>query len=449
MKKQIVNFLLMIMFLMIMHQSKAQEGNEELKNVKSLPVEHYILSKTDRDAYFWSGIYIASNNKIYIGTCTHADAANVYEFDIASRTMRHLANLTILLDERGKGIWTNGKIHVRMQELNGYVYFSSFCEDNGPPAIDANSYEGPRWFRIKMETGEVEPLAKINSFWGTTGQTMDPKRGILYGLDELGHLWRYFIKDDYCEDMGRVDNWDICRTIFSDESGNVYGSYHPGKIWKYDVEKDRIFNLESLHLPVTLDSRSMANPMLDRRAQWRYAEWDPVDKVAYGIIGGSNMLFRFDVNRGPEGEITPLSQICAPAYRNGDPFDVPHATLAMTINQKDRKVYYFPVTRGDFDYDLVNLDGSGKTRQTAAPATRRPRSFSFLVTYDLEKGVREDVGVLIPTDGSSVRGLEGAETDRDGRVWVVGSFEQPDELVKKNGGFRSAIGLGCYDPNLK
>ena len=339
----------------------------------------------------WSAMYIASNNKIYIGLCTHADAANVYEFDINTNSMKHLANLTILLDERGKGIWTNGKIHVRMQELDGYVYFGSFCEDNGPPAIDANSYNGPRWFRIKMENGKVEPLSKINSFWGLTGQTMDTKRRIIYGLDELGHFCRYFIDEDYTEDLGRVDNWDICRTIFIDDSGNVYGSYAPGRIWKYDVEKERIFDLEFLRLPVTLESRTMANPMLDRRAQWRYIEWDPVDKVAYGIIGGNNLLFRFDVNKGAEGEITSLAPMCAPSYLDGPYFDIPHATLAMTINQKERKIYYLPVTRGDFDYGLVNLD-VGNTNKKTNGTVKKIRSNAYMVTYDLKSGKTDYLG---------------------------------------------------------
>ncbi len=438
-----------IVILVIMPVLNAQKNEDETKKLKIVPVRHYIFSKTDRDAHFWSAIYIASNNKVYVGTSTHASAASVYEFDIATSKMRHLANLTILLDELGKGIWTNGKIHVKMQELDGYVYFSSFCEDNGPPAIDAGSYNGAYWFRINMESGKVEALAKVSNLWGTTGQAMDKNRRIIYGLDEIGHLRRYFIDENYTEDLGRVDYWDVCRTIFTDEAGNVYGSYPPGLIWKYDPEKERIFNLEFLRLPVTIDSRSMANPMLDRRAQWRIIEWDPVDKVAYGIIGGSNLLFKFDVNKGPEGEITPLAQMCAPAYRGGNPFDVPHATLAMTINQKDRKIYYIPVTRGDFDYDLVSTE-IGITGKKAVPAQAdRQRSYSYLVAYDLKTGVREDVGILVPTDGSYARGMEGAATDKDGKVWFVGSFEQSDEALKINGGFRSALGLGCYDPFSK
>jgi len=449
MKSLLFNTLLVItLSILIIPKLKAQKSNDELNELKTVPVKHYIFSKTDMDASMWSAMYIASNNKIYMGLCTHADAANVYEFDISTSTMRHLANLTILLDERGKGIWTNGKIHVRMQELDGYVYFGSFCEDNGPPAIDANSYNGPRWFRINMETGKVEPLSKINSFWGLTGQTMDKKRRIIYGLDEIGHLSRYYIDKDYTEDMGRVDNWDICRTIFIDESGNVYGSYPPGRIWKYDVENDRIFNLEFLRLPVTLDSRSMANPMLDRRAQWRYIEWDPVDKVAYGIVGGSNLLFKYDVNKGKEGEITPLTLMCSPSYRDGNFFNIPHATLAMTINQKNRKIYYLPVTLGDFDYGLVNTD-IGNNSKKSEPQAKKMRSSAYLISYDLKTGEREDLGILRPTDGSYASGMGAAETDKDGKVWFVGSFEQTDEALKINGGFRNAMGLGCYDPFAK
>jgi hypothetical protein len=384
-------------------------------------------------------MYIGSNQKIYIGLCTHGDAANLYEFDIPTRKMRHLGNLTIILDERGKGIWTNGKIHVRMSELDGYVYFGSFCEDNGPPVIDHSSWQGPWWFRVQMETGKVEALSKINNYWGLIGQALDEKRRLLYGLAEDGHLYKYYIDDDWTEDLGRVDNWDICRTIITDDLGRVFGSYAPGRIWRYDPEKDRIQDLPSIRMPIDLSGRSMANPMLDRRAQWRYIEWDPVTKCAYGITGGENVLFKYDVYDGEEGSIQALGRICAPQFRDSKPFDVPSATLAMTLSQKERRVYYLPVLSGDFDYGAVKgLKTEGK----------RP-SLSFLVAYDLRGGEVQDLGYIRTKEGRWAYGMGGAEADTEGRIWFVGAFEEP-ETIYQAGTMRGqpyAMGLGMYDPS--
>lgn len=420
---------------------------QDLK-LNAVQVDRYHFSSYDKDAQIWSAMYIASNNKIYIGLCTHGDAATVYEFDIATREMKQLANLTKLLDERGKGVWTNGKIHVKMQELDGYVYFGSFCEDNGPPAIDAASYQGPFWIRVNMNTGGVTALSKINSFWGLIGQEMDKERRLIYGLTEEGHLVRYFIDENYTEDLGRVDNWDICRTLLIDEAGNIYGSYAPGYIWKYDPEKERIFNLQSVKLPNTLESRTMANPMLDRRAQWRYIEWDAKEKVAYGITGGTTMLFKYDVDEGPEGEITPLTRICAPMYRDADPFEVPSATLAMTINQKNRKIYYLPVISGDFDYGAVDLDVSNKK---LSQGEKRKPSLSYLLSYDLESGEIENIGTMkTKDDGSFAYGMGAAETGPEGKIWFVGAFEEKDPkyvVSKMRGNSPYSLGLGCYDPS--
>lgn len=397
-----------------------------------VPVKHYRFSTIHKDAQMWSALYIASNGKIYVGLCTHADAANVYEFDPKTEKMRHLANLTELNEERGKAIWTNGKIHVQMQELDGYVYFGSLSEDNGPPAIDASTYKGPRWYRIDMKTGKVEQRSYVNSFWGLLGQAMDIKRRLVYGLAENGHLYKYYIDDDYTEDLGRVDNWDICRTIFTDDLGNVYGSFPPGQIWKYDVAQDRIFDLEDIGLPIINQSRSMANPMLDRKVQWRIIEWDPVDKAAYGIIGGSNLLFKYDPHNGPEGTITPLAQMCAPPVRKGDPMGIPYASLAMAISQKERKIYYITVMAGDFDYGTVTGDVMGS---------------SFLLSYDLKTGERKDIGVLRTTDGRRCSGMQGAKVDKDGRLWFVGAFAEPNpELAARRGRRAYSMGLGCYDP---
>ena len=369
------------------------------------------FSTTDKDAQMWSALYAASNGRIYCGVCTHGDAANFYEFDPATARMRLLANLTILNEERGKGTWSNGKIHVQMQELDGFVYFGSLSEDNGPPAIDARSYKGPRWFRASLATGKVEALGYINSFYGVLGQAMDPARRLLYGLAEDGHLYKYYIDQDTTEDLGRVDEWDICRTIFADDRGNVYGSYAPGRMWKYDPAQDRLIDFDHLRLPVINQSRSMANPMLDRKSQWRIIQWDPVDKAAYGIVGGSNLLFKYDPADGPEGKVTPLTQMCSPAYRGSDPMQVPYATLAMAISQKERRIYYLTVTSGDFDYGSVSADTLGD---------------AFLVSYDLKTGVRTDHGVLRTKDGRRCYGMQGMKVSADGRIWFMGAFDEPD-----------------------
>lgn len=399
-----------------------------------VPIKHYRFSTVDKDAQMWSALYIASNGKIYVGLCTHGDAANLYEFDPATETMRHLANLTVLSGERGRGIWTNGKIHVQMQELDGWIYFGSLCEDNGPPSIDASSYRGPYWYRAEMATGRVEQLSPINSFWGLVGQCLDPKRRVIYGLAEDGHLYKYFIDRDWTEDLGRVDEWDICRTLFMDEQGNVYGSRAPARIWKYDVAQDRVFDLDHIRLPVINQSRSMANPMLDRKVQWRIIEWDPVDRAAYGIVGGSNLLFKYDPHAGPVGTITPLVSMASPGVRNGNPMDIPYATLAMALSQPERKIYYLTVMAGDFDYGAVTSDVMGA---------------SFLVSYDLKTGKREDVGIPRTADGRTGSGMGGAKIDQQGRLWFVGAFTEPDPRYRaRSTGRPYSMGLGCYDPRL-
>ncbi len=443
-------FILIALVILISSCNWISSDAQEKIGIKSKKIKHYNFSKIHKDAQMWSSLYVGSNGKIYVGLCTHGDAANVYEFDPKNEKMRHLANITVLSEERGKGIWTTGKIHVQMQELDGYVYFGSLDEDNGPPAIDAGSYIGPHWYRINMDTGEVEELGLINTFWGLLGQTMDKKRRLIYGLAEDGHLYKYYIDDDYTEDLGRVDNWDICRTIFLDDEGNVYGSYPVGNIWKYDISQDRIFNLQFLKLPVINQSRTMANPMLDRKVQWRIIEWDPLDKVAYGIVGGSCVLFKYDVHSGFEGNIIPLEIMCAPQFREGDPFKIPYATLSMTISHKERKIYYLPVMSGDFDYGSIQFDFTNQSKFSKNIASRDLPPLSFMVSYDLKTGEREDIGLLRTEDGRYAYGTGGAQADKDGKIWFVGAFEEPDEeyvVRKMRDKYPYSMGLGCYDPN--
>jgi hypothetical protein len=122
----------------------------------------------------------------------------------------------------------------------------------------------------------------------------------------------------------------------------------------------------------------------------------------------------------------------------------------MTINQKNRKVYYIPVISGDFDYGIVKLDIEEDNKQTSASGNSMP-PLSYMVSYDLETGKIEDLGMLKTEDGRYGYGMGAAETDKDGRIWFVGAFEEPDPdyvVRMMRGKFPYSLGLGCYDPEI-
>jgi hypothetical protein len=377
----------------------------------------------------WSALYGAKGGKLYIGLCTHAEAAHFYEFDPATAAMKHVADLTAFKGERGKGIRTTGKIHVRMgEDAEGRIHFGDFCEDTGPECVDPASYGGPHWFRYDPARGQLENLGRINRQWGLLGLVHEPRFGRLYGLAEDGHLYALDLKTRVTTDLGRVDDWDICRTIFADDEGNVYGSFPIGRVWKYDPRTDRIADLRGTRLPLDprATPRTMSNPMLDRKVYWRVIEWEPKERVAYGVIVGDSMLFRFDPRDGPEGRITPLTRLCADRYLDADPSHIPVATLAMTITPA-RRIYYAPVVSVAFDYAGTSWDVADERRFTAHLTGKDVPPESALVVYDLDARTRRDLGLLRTHDGRRVFGLGGACTgQKDGKIYFVGAVEERD-----------------------
>ncbi|MFA7173551.1 MAG: hypothetical protein WC340_09080 [Kiritimatiellia bacterium] len=401
----------------------------------------------------WSALYGAKSGKLYIGLCTHAEAAHFFEYDPAKSSMRHIADLTIFKGERGQGIWTTGKIHVRMgEDEQGRIYFGDFCEDTGPECIDPSSYRGPHWFRYDPTIDKLEDLGQINRRWGLLGCVLVAQHQRLYGLAEDGHLYYLDLKTQVTTDLGRVDDWDICRTIFADDEGNVYGSYPIGRIWKYDPKQDRIFDLRGTRLPLDprATPRTMSNPMLDRKVYWRVIEWEPKERVAYGIVVGDSMLFRFNPYAGPEGTIEPMGRMCAERYLDSDPSLIPVATLALTITPQ-RKLYYAPVVAVAFDYSGTSWDVADERKFTAHLTGKDVPPESVLIEYDLDKHARRELGLMRGRDGQRVFGLGGACTgQQDGNIYFVGAVEErdPKRVANKiDGKWPFSLGLVRYTPD--
>ena len=421
---------------------------------KKATVKRYRFVGDHREESMWSALYGAKSGKIYIGLCTHAEAAHFYEFDPASETMRHIVDLTELHGERGEGINTNGKIHVRMgEDADGNIYFGSLNEDTGPECIDPSSYLGAFWYRYRPKADKIEVLGRISRHFGLLGMVMDPKYMRLYGLAEDGHLYMHDIKGRCTRDLGKVDDWDICRTIFADDDGNVYGSFPVAQIWKYDVKRDEVIDLPSIRLEC--DSRvlprTMSKPMIDRKVIWRVIEWDPVDKVAYGIIGGNSMLFRYDVHNGPEGKIDYIIPLTAPQYWNETNVRlIPFATLAFTIST-DHRIYFAPTASGSFDYVGNSWDVHDEEDFQAKLSGGYFPPVSYLIRYDLKGKRREALGLMVTEDGDLCFGFGGACTgQKDGRIYFVGAIEEKDkgQVVGKVGRrWPFSMGLVAYDPS--
>lgn len=413
---------------------------------------HRFTGGSEREDSMWSALYGAKSGKLYIGLSTHAEAAHFFEFDPATGAMYHVADLTAFKGERGQGIRTTGKIHVRMGEDDqGRIYFGDFCEDTGPECVDPASYRGPHWFRYDPAQRKLENLGQINRQWGLLGCVLDPKYQRLYGLAENGHLYSFDLARQGTTDLGRVDDWDICRTIFADDDGNVYGSFPIGRIWKYDPKQDRLFDLRATRVPLDprATPRTMSNPLIDRKVYWRVIEWDPVDRVAYGVVVGDSLLFRFDPHRGPEGTITPLVRLCAERYLDADPALIPVSTLALTIS-RDRRIYYAPVVSVAFDYAGTSWDVADERKFTARLTGEAVPPESALVVYDIATQQRRELGLMRTQDGRRVFGCGGACTgQKDGKIYFVGAIEEPDPdraANKIDNRWPFSMGLICYTP---
>jgi len=394
-----------------------------------IELKTYRFAGLKKDDSMWSGIYTAKSGKIYIGLCTHADAANFYEFDPLTEKMEHIADLTIFKGERGSGIRTSGKIHVTfVEDKSGNIYFGDFCEDNGPECIDPSSYRGAHWFKFDPKSRILTNIGLISQNSGLLGMAIDPERGRLYGLAEDGHLYMYDLNKGITTDKGRVDDWDICRTIVADGKGNIYGAFPVNRIWKYNPETDRTYDLKNVLVPndPNVSPRTMSNPQIDRKTLWRILRWKPDEKVFYGITNADSRLFKFDPYEGNEGSMAPLALMCADRYLNGDKKKIPIATLAFAIADNN-KIYFAPVTTVAFDYSAESWDVRDERQFTSRLNNKKQPPLSVLVEYDINSGNRKELGSLITGDGREVFGLGGAcYSHLDNKLYFAGAVREDD-----------------------
>lgn len=366
-----------------------------------------------KESGMWSALYAAKNGLVYIGAQAHGAEAHLYQYDPKTRAIRYLADMSELAGEKAKGVRIQAKIHTRfVEDKDGLIYFGTGNQGSGPWNIDPRSWEGGHWWVYDPKADQVMDLGLVapgNS--DLYGLAYDSVRHRLYGTAYNNHFYVFDIKSRVTTDAGRVSNWDVCRTIETDDEGNCYGSFGRHYIFKYDAASGRL-----LDLPVRLPHdpfqwpRDLDRPKLDRKDIWRVVQWSQRDRVVYGIEGGANYLFSFDPRKGSSGQVRELAQLTAPQLAGRH--DLGYATLSMTIG-KDNLIYYAPSSAA-FDYS--GSEGSGG--EIAA----------YLVTFDPATGERRDYGRLVDEErGLRVLGTNAAACGPDGTVYLFGAVEERDE----------------------
>jgi hypothetical protein len=360
----------------------------------------------------WSALYAARNGLVYIGAQAHGAEAHFYQYDPTAGKIRHVADMSELAGEKGRGVRIQAKIHTRfVEDKDGIIYFGTGNQGSGPWNIDPRSWGGGHWWAYDPARDHVEDLgvvAKGDS--DLYGLAYDPVGHRLYATAYNNHFYVFDLRTRTTIDMGRVTNWDACRTIVADDEGNCYGSFEKHRVFKYDVATNRV-----LDLPVTLPHDPLqwpndpARPRLDRKNIWRVVEWSRRDRLIYGVEGGASYLFSFDPHKGESGEIRYLSQLTAPALVGRH--DLGYAALSMTIG-KDNVIYYAANARA-FDYSSE----AGSLRETAA----------YLVSFDPARGTRQDYGKLVDADGRLVLGTQAAACGPDGTLYFFGAVEEKDQ----------------------
>ena len=390
-----------------------------------------------KDPVMWDGLYAASDGKVYSGLITEGGSAHFYVYEPVKDENRLLYDIAEFLGERGKGIRTSCKIHNKpVEDNNGNIYFVPMNNGGGPRNIDFTSWEGGHWLKYNPGTEKLEKLGLVDEEIGCYPLAVDKNRMYLFGVGFTGYFYRFDINNRVTKNFGRVTNWDICRDIFCDDKGNVYGSFPTARVWKYDAEKEKVYdlNIRTPYDPQIFPTQ-LINPMVDRTCDWRAVEWDPIDKVAYGVTCGSgSILFRFDPHAGTEGEITPLAKMCDSKFLNSDRKDIPYSPLSFAVDSKNKKVYFVPSARGYSISRYVETFGS--------------EQLHHLIMYDIKNNKRVDLGALQTSEGLKVFGCEAASVAPDGTVYICGQAEvkNPQNATRNIGKTPTALQLIIYKP---
>ncbi len=397
----------------------------------------------------YNGISCASDGRIYyVLSSEKADVgAQMYAYDPASRTAKHLGDLTEACGEKDAHAISQGKSHVRFIESAGKLYFATHIgfysiikgmEKPGVPPAGMKPYPGGHFVSYDMASGKFEALATAPAREGIITFTMDTRRGRLYGLTwPKGRFIRYDLAKRELKDLGAVSEQGedgegktfrtICRSMAVDPGdGSVYFSTSDGVIHQYHYADDAI-------TPVTTDDLKKDYFGLYDPASaghmgynWRQTFWNAADSSIYGVHGNSGYLFRFTPS---SGQVDVLDRITSePSHHSGMFDQFSYGYLGFTLGADERTIYY--LTGGPIYENGRRVRGKDAT----AKGESKGREDLHLVTWHIPTRTYRDHGPIFFDNGQRPNYVNSIAVGKDGAVYALSRTSEdehaPTDLIR-------------------
>ncbi len=398
--------ILAILFLLVPFWTENLKAGQKIVKMESRTFPNPIVWDSN-----YTALLAASDGRVYVGLNQHDAGASVAVYDPETDTMKLLGDMNRIAGQENLPIEPQAKVHTQICEgQDGKIYFGTHLSGfyGFAKFTSSEAYPGGHWMVYDPAKDTVTDLGIALKGNGLLTMTIDPKRDRLYALTyPQAHFLIYDIKTKKTTDMGRVQNWDaISRTLAVDDLGRVYGCWGQGKIWRYDPEKNAI---ENLH--VQLPQREKGVPT--HRAYWETEQTftavahSPDRKLIYFLETGSSYLVEYDPHKGPEGKMRLLDQICADRYKGKR--DVPYAMISFCRGPDN--IIYYACNSATADEEGSPYWGGGMS--------------AALVTFDLNSGEREDMGLIRVEDDLVAVHPNAASAAADGTIYFVAHVLEP------------------------
>lgn len=390
---------------------------------------------------FWAAIHAGKDGKVYIGLNTEGGgSAQFYIYDPVTDKIRHRADLSEFLGEKGKAIQTHAKIHTKFcEDEQGRIYFATGNMGAGPNEVDPRTWKGGRWCRYDPAKDNLDDLGQILPGTGVYGLTIDKKRMRLYGTAHNGHFVIFDIDKGVTIDKGRMhyNARSVTRTIVIDDNGNVYGTYLLDRVFKYDIKTERLLDL-SIQMPSNKEIFPRTHSIYKR--YMRAGIWHSGHQRIYGVEGGTSILFSYDPFDGREGRMQKMAQLI-PQNLSEMLIKSHYATLTFTKGLDD-KIYYLPI--GPLESNQEN---------SSIPFDRWAGQ-AQLIVFDLISMTKTCFGPAFTEDGMRVIDMltgapsGGATIAPDGTIYMVVFVEEnnPEKVGYIFGRIPTRLRLLIYHP---